>query len=39
MIILALDSTAQTGAVALCRDEKLIASFTLNTGNTHSETL
>lgn len=39
MIILALDSTAQTGAVALCRDEKLVASFTLNTGNTHSETL
>lgn len=39
MVILALDSTAQTGAVALCRDEKLIASFTLNTGNTHSETL
>lgn len=39
MIILALDSTAQTGSVALCRDEKLIASFTLNTGNTHSETL
>lgn len=39
MIILALDSTAQTGAVALCRDRKLIASFTLNTGNTHSETL
>lgn len=39
MIILALDSTAQTGTVALCRDEKLVASFTLNTGNTHSETL
>ena len=39
MIILALDSTAQTGAVALCRDRSLVASFTLNTGNTHSETL
>ena len=39
MIILALDSTAQTGTVALCRDEKLVASFILNTGNTHSETL
>lgn len=39
MIVLALDSTAATGAVALCRNEKLIASFTLNTGNTHSETL
>ena len=39
MIILALDSTATTGSVALCRDDKLIASLTLNTGNTHSETL
>ena len=39
MIILALDSTALTGSVALCRDRKLLASFTLNTGNTHSETL
>ena len=39
MIVLALDSTAQTGAVTLCRDRKLLASITLNTGNTHSETL
>ena len=39
MILLALDSTASTGAVALCRDRKLLASLTLNTGNTHSETL
>ena len=39
MIVLALDSTALTGAVALCRDRKLLASLTLNTGNTHSETL
>ena len=39
MIILALDSTALTGSVSLCRDRKLLASFTLNTGNTHSETL
>ena len=39
MIVLALDSTAATGAVALCRDRKLLASITLNTGNTHSETL
>ena len=39
MIVLALDSTAVTGSVALCRDRKLLASITLNTGNTHSETL
>lgn len=39
MIILALDSTAGTGSVALCRDRKPIATLTLNTGNTHSETL
>lgn len=39
MYILALDSTAATGAVALCQDRKLLASLTLNTGNTHSETL
>ncbi len=39
MLILALDSTAQTGSVALCDDERLIAEYTVNTGNTHSETL
>ena len=39
MLILALDSTAQVGSVALCQDETLIAEYTLNTGNTHSETL
>ena len=39
MLILALDSTAQVGSVALCQDEALIAEYTLNTGNTHSETL
>ena len=39
MYILALDSTAATGTVALCKDRKLLASVTLNTGNTHSETL
>ena len=39
MLILALDSTAQVGSVALCRDETLIAEYTLNTGHTHSETL
>ena len=39
MLILALDSTAQVGSVALCQDETLIAEYTLNTGHTHSETL
>lgn len=39
MLILALDSTAQVGSVALCEDEKLIAEYTVNTGHTHSETL
>lgn len=39
MLILALDSTAQVGSVALCQDETLIAEYTINTGNTHSETL
>ena len=39
MKILALDSTAQTATVALTEDEKLLAEYTLNNGNTHSETL
>ena len=39
MIILAIDSTAVSGSVALCRDEELLCEFTLNIGNTHSETL
>ena len=39
MKILALDSTADVGTVAICEDEKLIAQITVNTGNTHSETL
>ncbi len=39
MLILALDSTATSGSVALCEDETLLAEFTVNTGNTHSETL
>lgn len=39
MLILALDSTAIVASVALCRDEKPIASFTVKNGNTHSETL
>ncbi len=39
MLILALDSTAGVASVALCRDERTIASFTVKNGNTHSETL
>ncbi len=39
MLILALDSTAVVGSVALCRDERTVASFTVKNGNTHSETL
>ena len=39
MLILALDSTAQVGSVALSQDDTLIAEYTINTGNTHSETL
>ena len=39
MLILALDSTAQVGSVALCEDETIIAEYTVNTGHTHSETL
>ncbi|MBE6547532.1 MAG: tRNA (adenosine(37)-N6)-threonylcarbamoyltransferase complex dimerization subunit type 1 TsaB [Ruminococcaceae bacterium] len=39
MKILALDSSACVGTVALCEDEKLICELTTNTGNTHSETL
>ena len=39
MLIFALDSTAVVGSVALCRDGKPLASFTIKNGNTHSETL
>ena len=39
MIIFACDSTAVIASVALCDGEKLLAEFTLNNGNTHSETL
>ena len=39
MLILALDSTALVGSVALCEDEHLLGEFTVNTGHTHSETL
>lgn len=39
MNILALDSTAGTATAALCRDEELLGLYTLNSGNTQSETL
>lgn len=39
MKILALDSSAVAATVALCEDERLLAEYTLNNGNTHSETL
>lgn len=39
MIVLAIDSTAVSGSVAVCRDDELLGEFTLNVGNTHSETL
>lgn len=39
MKILALDSTADIGSVAICDDGKLICEITVNTGNTHSESL
>ncbi len=39
MKILALDSSALVASVALCEDEKLLAEYTLNNGNTHSETI
>lgn len=39
MKILALDSTALVGSCAVLEDTKLLASFTVNNGNTHSETL
>ncbi len=39
MKILSLDSSAIVSSVALCEDERLLAEYTLNNGNTHSETL
>lgn len=39
MKILALDSSAVAATVALCEDRRLLAEYTLNNGNTHSETL
>ena len=39
MKILALDSSAVAASVALCDGDRLLAEYTLNNGNTHSETL
>ena len=39
MLILAMDSSATVASVALCLDGRLLGEFTLNNGNTHSETL
>ena len=39
MKILALDSTAVAASVALCEDDALLAEYTLQNGNTHSQTL
>lgn len=39
MKILSMDSSATVASVALCEDEALLAEYTVNNGNTHSETL
>ena len=39
MKILSVDSSAVAASVAICEDETLLAEFTLNNGNTHSETI
>lgn len=39
MKILALDSTAKTASVCITENEKLLGLYTVNTENTHSETL
>ncbi len=39
MLILAIDSTAKICSAALVRDKKTLGEITLDTGNTHSETL
>lgn len=39
MKILALDTTAEVCTAAICENTKLIAEMTVNTGNTHSQTL
>jgi tRNA threonylcarbamoyladenosine biosynthesis protein TsaB len=39
MKILSLDTTAEVCTAAICEDKRLIAEMTVNTGNTHSQTL
>ena len=39
MKILAFDTSATVATVALCDNERLLAEYTVNNGNTHSETL
>ena len=39
MITLAVDTTAQIASVAVLRDERVLAEYTVNSGNTHSVTL
>ncbi len=39
MKILSLDSSATVASVAVCEDTGVLAQYTLNNGNTHSETL
>ena len=39
MNILATDTSATTASVAICEGGKLLAEYTVNNGNTHSETL
>ena len=39
MKILSLDSSATVATVALAEDQEILAEYTLNNGNTHSETL
>lgn len=39
MKILSIDSSALVASVAVCEDESILAEYTLNNGNTHSETL
>ncbi len=39
MKILSIDSSAVVASVAICEDGRLLAEYTVNNGNTHSETL
>lgn len=39
MLTLGLDTTAGTASVAILSDERLLCEYTLNSGNTHSQTL